>query len=189
MFTRPSTSQRLENVNTSGKITKHKTTEQHNFRYVIYRLTWQAYEGRSSINDSNTSSKRRCFDIRPTNLLKEFSKTNSTQKHIATRSCRKGQQVSIDETSIVNNSDYLSPFEDQGFQIYDISSEEEETNYEDHSDPETTAQPQEDISVQTVQDDQRAQVLKMATMFQNIFQDKPLKKGWTNIKRQGNTVV
>ncbi|KAH0872212.1 hypothetical protein HID58_069574, partial [Brassica napus] len=152
-------------------------------------LTWQAYEGRSSINDSNTSSKRRCFDIRPTNLLKEFSKTNSTQKHIATRSCRKGQQVSIDETSIVNNSDYLSPFEDQGFQIYDISSEEEETNYEDHSDPETTAQPQEDISVQTVQDDQRAQVLKMATMFQNIFQDKPLKKGWTNIKRQGNTVV
>ncbi|CAN6893335.1 unnamed protein product [Brassica oleracea var. botrytis] len=164
--TRPSTSQRLENVNTSG-------------------LTWQAYEGRSSINDSNTSSKRRCFDICPTNLLKEFSKTNSTQKHIATRSCRKGQQVSIDETSIVNNSDYLSPFEDQGFQIYDISSEEEETNYEDHSDPETTAQPQEDISVQTVQDDQRAQVLKMATMFQNIFQDKPLKKGWTNIKRQG----
>lgn len=89
--------------------------------FFFLGLTWQAYEGRSSINDSNTSSKRRCFDIRPTNLLKEFSKTNSTQKHIATRSCRKGQQVSIDETSIVNNSDYLSPFE--GINLYYNESE------------------------------------------------------------------
>ncbi|CAN6907958.1 unnamed protein product [Brassica oleracea var. botrytis] len=75
----------------------------------------------------------------------------------------------------------------QGFQIYDISSEEEETNYEDHSDYETTTLPQEEISVQTVQDDERAQVLKMATIFQNIFQDKPMKKGWTKSKRPGKT--
>lgn len=45
--------------------------------------------------------------------------------------------------------------------------------------------PQEEISVQTVQDDHSAQVLKMATIFQNIFEDKPLKKGWTKSKRPG----
>ncbi|CAN7017095.1 unnamed protein product [Brassica rapa subsp. trilocularis] len=113
-------------------------------------LTSLSYEGHSSRNDSITSNKRRCADIRPTNLFKAFS--------IA---------------------------ENQGFQIYDISSEEEDTNYEDHSDSETTTLPQEEISVQTVQDDHSAQVLKMATIFQNIFEDKPLKKGWTKSKRPG----
>nr|VDD41253.1 unnamed protein product [Brassica oleracea] len=113
-------------------------------------LTSQSYEGHSSRNDSITSNKRRCADIRPTNLFKAFSIS-----------------------------------ENQGLQIYDISSEEEDTNYEDHSDSETTTLPQEEISVQTVQDDHSAQVLKMATIFQNIFEDKPMKKGWTKSKRPG----
>ncbi|KAF3586355.1 hypothetical protein F2Q69_00031640 [Brassica cretica] len=164
--TRPSNTQTQPNLNNSG-------------------LTWQSYEGHSSRNDSSTSNKRRCADIRPTNLFKAFSISESTEKHTATTSSPRGQQGFLDETNIEADSENLCPFEDQGFQIYDISSEEEETNYEDHSDYETTTLPQEEISVQTVQDDERAQVLKMATIFQNIFQDKPMKKGWTKSKRPG----
>uniref|UniRef100_M4DXR8 Uncharacterized protein n=1 Tax=Brassica campestris TaxID=3711 RepID=M4DXR8_BRACM len=171
-------------------------------------LTSLSYEGHSSRNDSITSNKRRCADIRPTNLFKAFSIAESTEKHTATTSSPRGQQGFLDETNIEDDSENLCPFEgiivyyydyelysklfttnligvDQGFQIYDISSEEEDTNYEDHSDSETTTLPQEEISVQTVQDDHSAQVLKMATIFQNIFEDKPLKKGWTKSKRPG----
>ncbi|KAG2265847.1 hypothetical protein Bca52824_072926 [Brassica carinata] len=136
--TRPSNKQTQPNLNNSG-------------------LTWQSYEGHSSRNDSSTSNKRRCADILPTNLFKAFSISKSTEKHTATTSSPRGQQGFLDETNIDADSENLCPFEDQGFQIYDISSEEEETNYEDHSDYETTTLPQEEISVQTVQDDERAQ--------------------------------
>lgn len=75
-------------------------------------LTWQSYEGRNS----NSSSKRRCFEIPRTNLLKEFSKTSSTQKHTATTSSSQGQNVGIDDRSVEDETDDLNPFE--GIMLY-----------------------------------------------------------------------
>lgn len=76
--------------------------------------------------------------------------------------------------------------EDQGSQVYDISSEEEDTIYDNNSESETECAPQQDQNVSTVPDEQRERIKTMASVFQTMFQDKPAKKGWSVSKRTGN---
>ncbi|KAL0667928.1 hypothetical protein Bca4012_030632 [Brassica carinata] len=106
-------------------------------------------------------------DIQPTNLFKAFS--------------------TLEKTDNVNGMEFgainLDLFEDQGSQIYDISSEEEDTNYDNNSESETECAPQQDQNVTTVPDEQRARTKTMASVFQSMFQDKPAKKGWSVSKR------
>lgn len=67
---------------------------------------------------------------------------------------------------------YIVTWAEESYQIYDISSEEENTNDDDHSDCETPTLPQEEIS------DQSAYISTMATVFKTMFEEKPVKKGW-----------
>ncbi|KAL0783812.1 hypothetical protein Bca101_000057 [Brassica carinata] len=130
-------------------------------------LTGQSSQCDSSIRQSNFSSKRTGSDIQPTNLFKAFS--------------------TLEKTDNVNGMEFgainLDLFEDQGSQIYDISSEEEDTNYDNNSEPETECAPQQDQNVTTVPDEQRERIKTMASVFQTMFQDKPAKKGWSVSKR------
>ncbi|KAF3555873.1 hypothetical protein F2Q69_00013320 [Brassica cretica] len=130
----------------------------------ITSLTGQSSQCDSSIRQSNLSSKRTCSDIRPTNLFKAFS--------------------TLDKTENVNEMEFgainLDLFKDQGSQIYDISSEEEDTNYDNNSESETECLPQQDQNVTTVPDEQRARIKSTVSMFKSMFQDKPAKKGWSS---------
>ncbi|CAF1934295.1 unnamed protein product [Brassica napus] len=130
-------------------------------------LTGHTSQCDTSIRQSNLSSKRTCSDIQATNLFKAFS--------------------TLEKTDNVNGMEFgainLNLFEDQGSQIYDISSEEEDTNYDNNSESETECAPQQDQNVTTVPDEQRARIKTMASVFQSMFQDKPAKKGWSVSKR------
>ncbi|KAH0900010.1 hypothetical protein Bca4012_052814 [Brassica carinata] len=130
-------------------------------------LTGQSSQCDSSIRQSNFSSKRTGSDIQPTNLFKAFS--------------------TLEKTDNVNGMEFgainLDLFEDQGSQVYDISSEEEDTIYDNNSESETECAPQQDQNVSTVPDEQRERIKTMASVFQTMFQDKPAKKGWSVSKR------
>ncbi|KAF2619856.1 hypothetical protein F2Q68_00040408 [Brassica cretica] len=146
--TRPSTKQNLPDLNTSG-------------------LTWQSLQGSSSINDTITSSKRSCGNIRPKNLFQSFSSSATTDLPTTTTLFRKGKQGCLYETNIEEIPELQNPLEEESYQIYDISSEEENTNDDDHSDCETPTLPQEEIS------DQSAYISTMATVFKTMFEEKP----------------
>lgn len=62
---------------------------------------------------------------------------------------------------------------DQSYQMYDISSEEEDSNVDGHSDSdsETPTMLPEEVT------DRRAYVSKMANLFKNMFEEKPVNKG------------
>ncbi|KAH0891365.1 hypothetical protein HID58_053794, partial [Brassica napus] len=162
--TRPSTKQNLPDLNTSG-------------------LTWQSLQGSSSINDTITSSKRSCGNIRPKNLFKSFSSSATTDLPTTTTLSRKGKQGCLYETNIEEIPELQNPLEEESYQIYDISSEEENTNDDDHSECDTPTLPQEEIS------DQSAYISTMATVFKTMFEEKPVKKGWAKKKYRENQLL
>ncbi|CAG7862632.1 unnamed protein product [Brassica rapa] len=108
-----------------------------------------------------------------------LSGLNSTTESSAFSTLEKTDNVNGMEFGAIN----LDLFEDQGSQIYDISSEEEDTNTDNNSESETECAPQQDQNVTTVPDDQRERIKTMASVFQTMFQDKPAKKGWSVSKR------
>lgn len=59
-------------------------------------------------------------------------------------------------------------------------------NSDNNSESETEYFPQQTQNVTIVPDEQRARILSMASMFKNIFQDKPAKRGWSVSKCTGN---
>ncbi|KAL0884705.1 hypothetical protein Bca101_008686 [Brassica carinata] len=166
---------------------KRRRTTIHSFQKVkpnfnTSGLTGKSSQGCSSVRDSNILSNRTCSDIRPTNLFGQFSsEDNLTEK---TTSNKFGDEHHGPyENEMDSGSENLDPFEDKLSQIYDISSEEEDTNSDNHSESDIESLPQQDQNVTTFPDDQRARILSVANLMKNMFQDKPAKKGWSISKR------
>lgn len=74
-------------------------------------LTWQSLQGSSSINDTITSSKRSCGNIRPKNLFKSFSSSATTDLPTTTTLSRKGKQGCLYETNIEEIPELQNPLE------------------------------------------------------------------------------
>lgn len=74
-------------------------------------LTWQSLQGSSSINDTITSSKRSCGNIRPKNLFQSFSCSATTDLPTTTTLSRKGKQGCLYETNIEEIPELQNPLE------------------------------------------------------------------------------
>ncbi|CAN6894805.1 unnamed protein product [Brassica oleracea var. botrytis] len=113
--TRPSTKQNLPDLNTSG-------------------LTWQSLQGSSSINDTITSSKRSCGNIRPKNLFQSFSSSATTDLPTTTTLSRKGKQGCLYETNIEEIPELQNPLEERK-PVVTAESSAKKTEYIDEGDP------------------------------------------------------